>query len=72
MVPIKGRSQRVDLEALRLKVLLLGGAPGVVLLVTPDLQCTKCSVPPRPRQGLFSKYFHLTQKKLKAIEKPST
>ena len=37
----KGRSQRVDLEALRLKVLLLGGAPGVVLLGTPELQCTK-------------------------------
>ena len=82
MVPTKGHSQRVDLEALRLKVLLLGGAPGAVLLVTPDfqytkgfvlpgtpyLQCTKCSVPPHPRQGLFSNYFHLTQKKLKVTE----
>ena len=37
----KGRSQRVDLEALSLKVLLLGGAPGVVLLGTPGLQYTK-------------------------------
>ena len=59
----KGRSQRVDLEALRLKALLLCGAPGVVLLVTPGLQCTKDSAPPPTRQGLFSNYFHLTQKK---------
>ena len=32
MVSAEGRCQGVDLEALKLKVLLLGGAPGVVPL----------------------------------------
>ena len=57
MVSTEGRCQRVDLEALELKVLLLGGAPGVVLLGTPELQYTKCSVPHPPVKDFFQIIF---------------